>query len=131
MPYEELGNRIQRAREQAGLSQAELAAKIGCTQSALSNYELGRRRIHLAHLGQIAQVLKRPLCYFLESPSDRYSHDQALLLEDPRLREMLIQAAELPAEDKEQVLLFIKWRRSVLLADITTYPEMREGSRFL
>ncbi len=50
MGYSEIGRKIQQAREEAGLSQGELAVKIGCTQSALSNYELGKRRLQLSKL---------------------------------------------------------------------------------
>jgi len=131
MPYTEVGRRIQRAREQAGLSQAELASSIGCTQSALSNYELGKRRIYLTNLEQVARVLKKPLSYFIESPSDSYSRNQTLLLEDRRLREMLMEAAELPVEDKDRVLEYIKWRKSVLLAEVVDSAEIWEGFRFL
>lgn len=131
MGYREMGRRIQQAREQAGISQAELAAKLRCTQSALSNYELGKRRIHLSNLEQIAHILKKPLGYFVEHSTDSYSKDQALLLEDPRLREMLIQAAELPAQDKERVLEYIKWRKSLILSEIITTAEIWEGSKFL
>lgn len=131
MAYREMGRRIQQAREQAGLSQTELAAKLGCTQSALSNYELGKRRIHLSNLEQIAQLLKKPLSHFMEPTADSYSKDQALLLEEPRLREILLQAAELPVEDKERVLEYIKWRKSILLSEIITTADVWEGSRFL
>lgn len=131
MGYAEMGRRIQQAREQAGLSQAQLAAKLRCTQSALSNYELGKRRIHLSNLEQIASILKKPLSYFVQHSTDSYSEDQTLLLEDPRLRQILIQAAELPAEDKERVLEYIKWRKSLLLSEIITTTEIWEGSKFL
>jgi len=131
MAYREMGRRIQLAREQAGLSQAELAAKLGCTQSALSNYELGKRRIHLGMLEQIAQLLKKPLCSFFETSTDSYLQDQALLLEDPRLREILLHAAELPAEDKERVLEFIKWRKSMILSEMITAADVWGFSRFL
>jgi len=126
-----MGKRIQQAREQAGLSQAELAARLRCTQSALSNYELGKRRLHLTNLEQIAHILKKPLGYFVDHSTDRYSEDQALLLEDPRLRDILIQAAELPAQDKERVLEYVKWRKSLLLSEIITTTEIWEGSKFL
>jgi len=131
MAYTEMGRRIQQAREQAGLSQAKLAAKLGCTQSALSNYELGKRRIHLSMLEQIAKLLKKPLCSFFESSSDSYLQDQALLLEDPRLKEIILHAAELPAEDKERVLEFIKWRRSMVLSEMITAADVWGFSRFL
>lgn len=130
MPYRELGTRIQRAREEASLSQGGLAARINCTQSALSNYELGKRRIYLAKLEEIARVLKKPLSYFVESCSDTYSREQTLLLEDHQLREILMGVAELPPEDRERVLEYIRWRRNILLSTLSETMEVWEGSRF-
>jgi len=67
MVYRSIGMRIQQARQELGLTQEELAAKLGCTQAALSNYERGKRRLYLASLEQIANILGKPLSYFLES----------------------------------------------------------------
>lgn len=67
MAYRSIGIKIQQARQELGLTQEELAAKLGCTQAALSNYELGKRRLYLASLEQIANILGKPLSYFLES----------------------------------------------------------------
>jgi transcriptional regulator with XRE-family HTH domain len=39
---------------------------LGCTQAALSNYELGKRRLHLANLERIAGALGEPLSYLTE-----------------------------------------------------------------
>ncbi len=67
MVYRNIGIKIQEARQELGLTQQELAARLGCTQAALSNYELGKRRVYLANLEQIADILGKPLSYFLES----------------------------------------------------------------
>ena len=67
MVYRSIGIKIQEARQELGLTQQELASRLGCTQAALSNYELGKRRIDFASLEQIANVLGKPLSYFLES----------------------------------------------------------------
>lgn len=66
MVYRSIGLRIQQAREELGLTQQELASRLGLTQAALSNYELGKRRLYLANLEQIASVLGKPLSYFTE-----------------------------------------------------------------
>ncbi len=55
MGYKSIGKRLQMAREDAGYSQEQLAALIGCSQSTLSNYEKGKRRIYLAQLEKIAK----------------------------------------------------------------------------
>ena len=70
MVYRSLGMRIQQAREELGLTQQELASRLGLTQAALSNYELGKRRLYLANLEQIASVLGKPLSYFTEPGTD-------------------------------------------------------------
>lgn len=72
MGYKSIGKRLQMAREEAGYNQEQLAAKIGCSQSTLSNYEKGKRRIYLAQLDKIAQVLNKPIDYFLQ-PVDNLS----------------------------------------------------------
>ena len=47
--YEQLGDRIYRARRSAGLSQEELGRRVGLNRSSISNVEKGRQRI-LAHV---------------------------------------------------------------------------------
>jgi transcriptional regulator with XRE-family HTH domain len=68
--YPSIGTRIKQAREELGITQQELAARLGCTQAALSNYELGKRRLYLANLEQIASTLGKPLSYFTEPTAD-------------------------------------------------------------
>jgi len=112
MIFREIGRRIQRAREEMGLTQEELAARLGCTQSALSNYELGKRRLYLNMLDEIAAILNKPLDYFTDAPvstGDDSPVDH--LISDPQLREILTIAAELPAKERQLVLDFINWRK--------------------
>jgi transcriptional regulator with XRE-family HTH domain len=109
MIYEEIGKRIQRARESAGLSQGGLAAKVGLTQAALSNYELGKRRPSLANLEHIADSLGKPLSYFLEEAKGlRDQEDEPL---DKSIREMIDLWYEMPEDERQYLLDFIRWRR--------------------
>lgn len=66
MNLKELGRKIQMAREENNMSQEELAQAIGCSQSALSNYEKGKRHIYLAQLERLSAALNKPLDYFVE-----------------------------------------------------------------
>jgi len=113
--YREIGKRIQKAREEAGLSQEELASALGITQSALSNYELGKRRLYLANLEQLANVLERPLSYFMEEES---SKGEGAELEqkssDGVTSEIVRLLAELNEEERVELLDYIKWRRDRL-----------------
>ena len=67
MGFKEIGKKIQQAREEKGLTQADLAQSLGLTQAALSNYELGKRRLYLHQIEDIARHLERDLEYFIGS----------------------------------------------------------------
>jgi transcriptional regulator with XRE-family HTH domain len=51
------GTQLRTAREQAGLSQQELADKAGISVDSVQNWEQGRTRPRLPALGKLAQAL--------------------------------------------------------------------------
>ena len=54
----DVGSRIKRAREQAGMTQAELAEKACVKQARISLWESGKRQqMSLEHLRSIARAL--------------------------------------------------------------------------
>ena len=112
MIYRDIGKRIQKAREEAGLSQEELASRLGITQSALSNYELGKRRLYLANLEQLSTALKRPLSYFMEEDSPK-GRGTAVphVSTDETTNEIIGLLSELSADEREHLLDYMKWRR--------------------
>jgi transcriptional regulator with XRE-family HTH domain len=52
------GDTLRAARLAADLSQPELAAKLGCTKSAVSRWESAERRPELGHALKLKEVLK-------------------------------------------------------------------------
>lgn len=56
--YAAVGERIRFARESRGMTQLELAKRIGIVQATLSAWEAGRARIMLHHIVQIAEILE-------------------------------------------------------------------------
>jgi ribosome-binding protein aMBF1 (putative translation factor) len=56
-----VGMAIRDAREEAALTQTELAARMGVAQSALSRIEAGRANITVEMLTRIASALGAPL----------------------------------------------------------------------
>ena len=62
----EVGQRIRIQRLAAGLSQSELADKIGVTFQQVQKYEKGANRVGAGRLTQIAQVLNVPVSSFFE-----------------------------------------------------------------
>lgn len=57
--------RIRDLREDADLSQREMAEALNCSQQAYSNYELGQRDIPTAVLIQLARFHKTSIDYLL------------------------------------------------------------------
>jgi transcriptional regulator with XRE-family HTH domain len=62
-----LSDRIREAREDAGLTQEQIAPLLGVTLATVSRYErgIGKRGISVAMLARIAQVTGKPLSFFL------------------------------------------------------------------
>lgn len=114
MGYKEIGRKLQKAREEAGFSQEELARKLGCTQASLSNYELGKRRIYSADLQRIGEILGKPITYFLENPEEDQTRGDGPddILKDSFMRELICLARDLRPDQRKSVLDFIKWQKN-------------------
>lgn len=112
--YEKIGRKLQKAREEAGLSQEELANKVGCKQASLSNYELGKRRLYLADLQRIGQILGKPIVYFLEeSEMDSVNPcDHEDILKEPYIKDIFLAVQDLKPPQRKSVLDYIRWQRS-------------------
>lgn len=61
-----LGERLRIAREEAGLTQKELAARLGLTQATISRFETGERGIEVAELIVLARLYAKNPAWFLE-----------------------------------------------------------------
>jgi len=56
---------LRSTRDEAGLSQSELARRLAKPQSFVSKYEAGERRIDIVELEQICKALGVPLSEFV------------------------------------------------------------------
>lgn len=105
-----LGVRIRQAREQLGMSQEELAARVARDQRAVSEYENGKRRIAAIDLPVFAQALQVPLLYFYEgelSSNDLYrdfveEFQKLPTLEAQKTAIALLRAFSIYAKDRER-----------------------------
>lgn len=55
--YRALGVRVQMIREAIGMTQEELAKRVGYTRTSLVNFESGRQRLPLHQVEAIAKAL--------------------------------------------------------------------------
>ncbi len=75
MAREQIARRCRELRDEAGLTQAEVAAKVGVDQSVISRIEAGERRVDSVMLQRLADVFGvSPAAFFakgedLGSPS--------------------------------------------------------------
>jgi transcriptional regulator with XRE-family HTH domain len=109
MNYKEIGYRIQIAREEADLNQKELAEKLGISQSTLSNYEKGKRRLYLADMQKIAEALGKTTDYLLQ-PVVNVPNNTSQPQDDlNNFVEIMVQISSLSIEDRKSVYDYVKW----------------------
>jgi Zn-dependent peptidase ImmA (M78 family)/DNA-binding XRE family transcriptional regulator len=75
--WEQIGQRLAQARKSAGLTQEQLAAAVKLDRTALSKAESGQRELDALELGRFARELKRPVSWFLASPSQSLTSRRA------------------------------------------------------
>ena len=115
MGFKEIGKKIQSAREEKGMTQAEIAEELGISQAALSNYGLGKRRLYLGQIQEVARLLGKNVNYFIaqekwfEPDSHEARGEQGRILGS-----LLERAANLNDEhlrSLEAFLGFLEWRQ--------------------
>lgn len=63
--YRQMLARLRQARLEAGLTQVQVATKLGKTQAFVSKCELGERRIDPIDLADFARLYRKPISHFL------------------------------------------------------------------
>ena len=101
---EVLGARLKEVRQMRGVTQAELAEKLGVTQSLVSQFERGEVRLYADVLVAIAKVLRVSPLRLLGA--DKVEDES--LLGSPRLRRLLHLADQLSRRDKQALLRTIE-----------------------
>lgn len=81
------GERIRQARENAGLSQEQLALELKRDQRTISQYETGKRKVSITDLPNLALLLHVPIAYFFEGDAELDNYDARLLNEFHKLHQ--------------------------------------------
>lgn len=63
--YEQLVQRLRRARTEAGLSQSHVARKLGLSQPLVSRIEAGERKIDPIELAMLCRLYRKPVKFFV------------------------------------------------------------------
>ena len=83
-----LGLKIKRARQNAGLSQKDLAKKAGVSDKAVSAYETGRSQPSFEMIKLIGDITSRSLEYFSGGDEAPVSLDSKIELIEKELKEI-------------------------------------------
>ncbi len=72
-----VGQRIRQRRWQVGVTQGQLAEKVGIRFQQIQKYETGANRVSASRLWDIAEVLDVPVSYFFEDMDEGPPPDEA------------------------------------------------------
>ena len=77
----ELGKRVRLRRVELGISQSDLAAKLGVSFQQVQKYEKGVNRVGAARLQQIATALDVPVTFFFDGDGKSREVDSLLFVD--------------------------------------------------
>lgn len=103
-----VGQKIRQIRKSRRLTQAELAARIGITQSDLSRMENGEYKVGLDTLFRILQVFELSMSRFFEEPAPAEAAETEALDEREQL---LADYGELGEDAQREVRDFVAFKR--------------------
>ncbi len=83
-----ISERLKQAREDARLSQLQLAVALGVSDKTISGYESGRISPPINKLQRLADMLKKPVSYFIGSDPKNYTVASRLRAIEIALREI-------------------------------------------
>jgi transcriptional regulator with XRE-family HTH domain len=103
-PRSKLGERIAQARLQAGLSQIDLAQKLGVSQQVVANWERKAKAVRTNTLTKLAQALNVSVDQLLGVNAPKPKR----LIAKGRLQSVFEAAAQLPRRQQEKVAEFVE-----------------------
>jgi len=111
---------VARARNASHLNQQELASKIGIDRTALTKVESGKRGLDALELARLAEILRRPIDWFVVRPSKAAAGRR-----DARRREVMDDSpADIALEDLARDVGLLQ-ELGVLAVDKPFYPRKK------
>ena len=93
--YREIGRTLRQRRETAGLTQGDVASRVGLSRTSITNIEQGRQHVTLHVLYALADALG-------SKPSDLLPDSSVLIQRDSELDKAL-RKLSLPEEEKDWI----------------------------
>ncbi|WP_309121641.1 helix-turn-helix transcriptional regulator [Paenibacillus sp.] len=122
------GERIAKLREDLGLTQGELAARLGITRASLSHYETNRRQPDYETLSAMADLFDVSVDYLMKrtdhmkkslTPDVSFFVDQLELSDEAILEKIdfTVDGRKLTAEEARRFIAFVRAERAMLRGD--------------
>ncbi|TLS49423.1 helix-turn-helix transcriptional regulator [Paenibacillus antri] len=122
------GERIAKLREDLGLTQGELAARLGITRASLSHYETNRRQPDYETLSALADFFDVSVDYLMKrtenmkeslTPDVSFFVDQLELSDEAILEKIdfTVDGRKLTAEEARRFIAFVRAERAMLRGD--------------
>ncbi|MER9056694.1 helix-turn-helix transcriptional regulator [Mesorhizobium sp. M0910] len=99
--WQEIGERLRKAREYVELKQEEAADAVGISRSALSQIENGRRKVDAVELGNFARIYAQTIEYLSGEAKAEAIPDSVTALARA--------AKDLSTEDRDELLRFAQF----------------------
>jgi transcriptional regulator with XRE-family HTH domain len=102
----ELASKLRQARQDAGLSQAEVAGRAGLSRVSVSEIESGRRKVSSLELASLAKLYDRGAEHFLGTSNAEPSFGSPTMVSH-----LARTAKQLAPQDQEQLVRFAEYLR--------------------
>ncbi len=108
-----VGHKIRQIRKSRRLTQADLAGRIGVTQSDLSRMENGEYKVGLDTLFRILQVFELSMSRFFEEPAAETVEPEEAATPDPTsdLQQLVADLEDLDEDSRREVRDFIAFKK--------------------
>lgn len=106
-----VGQKIRQIRKSRHLTQADLASRIGVTQSDLSRMENGEYKVGLDTLFRILQVFELSMSRFFEEPAAEAEEPSGAAAAPSGQEQLLSDWAALSEEARREVLEFMAFKK--------------------
>lgn len=119
-------DRLKECRIKSGLTQEQLAEKLGVAKSTLSGYESGNREPTIATIAKVLDILNIDANYLYQDETKALTE----LVVDLDKKILLKKYSELDNHGKEMVdfTLEKEWERSTAVEKITSFPEVNAAN---
>ena len=97
--------KVKQAREEIGMSQAELASKMYTRQATISDIERGKKWARSVDLVYFSNLLNKPILFFIPEKYRQRLKEEEL---DPAIQELVYVAKGLQPQDLNRIVIQAK-----------------------